>query len=390
SEAAASRVLTLTDGVDENRYQHVLELLVRVRCERGDMRAAMETARLQLQRAEDVGDPRAIATAHASLGMALLLADHVQEAARHYETACEGAAALGDVVLEIHALSDLAGCRHAEGSFATCIDLLTRARELAERISYRRHLAYNLLNEAELRSTLGDPAAGACAAVAVQRSLGLGDPGAAANAVHTWVGSDPHLVVSARVWRRLLDVELTLGRWGYAAEAGVELALAEARTGHASRARRDADDATRRMDPAEQPQVQLRADLARLLAAAGPRVSRTPGQSAALLDGLSDLAGGGGLTEVQRAEIAVERWRATRDEHDREAATELLQAAFAVEPSAVVRSWCLETSTVPTATPPPLPPPVGIARLRTTRHQFDDALSAVEAAATHQGLARSG
>src|SRR5205085_12275600 len=129
-------------------------------------------------------------------------------------------------------LSDLAGCRHATGDFAACIGLLTRARELAESIGYRRHLAYNLSNEAELRRSLGDEAAGACAALAVQRGLDLGDPGAAANAVHTWITSDPYLQRSVPVWRRMLGLELTLGRRAYAAEAAAELAVAEARAGH--------------------------------------------------------------------------------------------------------------------------------------------------------------
>lgn len=386
SEAAARRILALTDGVDEDRYQRVLELLVRVQSERGDMRASTDTARLQLRHAQHAGEPRAIATAHASLGMALLLGDQAEEAAEHYEEARASAAALGDFVLEIHTLSDLAGCRYELRSYADCVELLGRARELAEGIGYRRHLAYNLLNEAELRSTLGDPAAAACAALAVQRSLELGDPGAAANAVHTWVTSDPQLVTSATVWRRLLDLELALGRRGYAAEAAAQLALIEARAGHPGRARHAAEDAALRVEE-EQQQVALRASLARLLADAGPLTKRSVQRSTCLLAGLSALAAEPDLSEVESAEIAVERWRASHDERDRESAATLLQSAFAVEPSALVRAWCAETGTTSSTSAPSLPPAVGIGRLKTTKRQFDQALSAVEDVAAQRSEA---
>ena len=379
SEAAVRRVLDLTDGVDEARHQRGLELLVRVRCERGDTHAATVTARTQLARAQATGDARAIATAHASLGMALLLDNNPEEAARQYEAARAEAAALGDVVLEIHVLSDLAGCCHALGAYTTCVELLARARELADTIGYRRHLAYNLTNEAQLRSTLGDPAAAACAALAVQRSLELGDPGAAANAVHTWITSDPALMASVGIWQRVVGIEVALARRAYAAEAGVELALTEARAGHSRQAVRAARDAVGTVADLDQPRVELRAWLARLLAAAGPRTTRTQHNQKALLDGLSALAAADTLSEVDRAEVAVERWRSTRDEVDREVAG-LLLAAFAVEPSAVVRSWFAETGTRMPPLPPSLPPPVGIGRLRTTRHQLAEALTALEAA----------
>jgi len=381
SEESASRVLALTDGTDESCHQRALELLVRLRAERGELQAATRTARLQVLRAEETGEPGAIGTAHASLGMALLLADHIDEAAQHYTEASRRAAALGDVVLEIHATSDLAGCRHAQGSYAACVELLTHARALAERIGYRRHLAYSLTNEAELRSALGDPAAAACAAVAVQRGLELGDPGAAANALHTWVTSDLRLTSSRSVWNRLLDLELDLGRRGYAAEAGAELALLEARAGQTRRARTEADEALQHIDAAEQPAAELHARLARLLADTGSRRRGDVQSRAALLDGLADLAAGADWSDVERAEIAVERWRVTATEHDRAAAGELVVAALSAAPSARVRAWCAETGTVPPDAPATLPPPVGIGRLATTRRQFEQALSAVESLA---------
>lgn len=382
SEDAATRVLALTDGIDEVRHQRALELLVRVRAERGDMPGAIDTARTQLDRAGRSDEPEVLATGHASLGMALLLAGHVEEATKHYEEAVAQAATLGDVVLEIHATSDLAGCRHAQGQYAACVELLTRARALAERIGYRRHLAYSLINEAELRSALGDQAASACAAVAVQRGLELGDRGAAANALHTWATCDLRLATSESVWRRLLDLERALGRLGYAAEAGAELALAEVRAGSTRRARAHAEEALIHLDPQEQPEAALHARLAIVLVDTGAGRRGGPPHAQALAETLTELAVDDAWGDVERAEIAVERWRVTGREEDRAVASELLRAAFSTTPSAKVRAWCGETGTVPDTRHPLLPPPVGIGRLRTGRRQFYEALSAVESLAS--------
>jgi hypothetical protein len=100
----------------------------------------------------------------------------------------------------------------------------------------------------------------------------------------------------------------------------------------------------------------------------------------ALVDGLSALAADPELVEVERAELAVERWRATQDDADRKAAVDSLRQAFAVEPSSVVRAWFDEIGTDPPAAPLELPLPEGIGRVRTTRAQLDHALSRLEAA----------
>ena len=380
SEAALTQVLELTDGVDETLYQRGSELLVRVRCERGDTAGARTTAQAQLARAVSAGGSRAVATAHASFGMALLYSDLPERAAEHYEAALVEATELGDVVLEIHVLSDLAGCCHGVGDYARCVELLGRARAAADRIGYRRHLAYSLINEAQLRSTLGDPGAAACAALAVQRNLELGDGGGASDAVHAWIMSDPRLMASASNWRRLVAVDVALGRDRFAADRGAQWALVEVRSGHADEALRAAQQAMTRAAGPELPHVHRRCALARLLAAAGRRATRSPSATTALLDGLSALAADPDLVEVERAELAVERWRATRDDGDREAAVDSLRQAFAVEPSSVVRAWFDEIGTEPPAAPLELPLPEGIGRVRTTRAQLDDALSRLETA----------
>jgi class 3 adenylate cyclase len=381
SSAAATQAISLFDGVDEGRRQRACELLVRALCEWGRTLEARASARVQLDRAEATGDSRAIATAHASLGMALLYADLAEEAAVHYEAARRGAASLGDVVLEVHVLSDLAGCCHARGDFATCVDLLAQARAAADRIGYRRHLAFNLTNEAQLRSSLGDTGAAACAALAVVRSLELGDTSTASNALYVWITSDPALMSSVSSWRRLVGVEVALGRRGFVAECGAQYALALARAGQGDGARRAANDATQAALALELPNVVRRTELARVLAAAGPKGSRSRKRVLMLLEGLSRLAADEMADELERAEIAVERWRATGSTGDHEAALGAVQDAFCAEPSAPVQAWLRELGAAPAAAPAQLPPPVGIGRISTTRAQLSVALTQLEAAA---------
>jgi class 3 adenylate cyclase len=380
-ETTVEKVLQLTAGVDEGLHQRASELLIRIRCERGDTLGARSTARTQLSRALSSGDARAIATAHASLGMALLFADLAGEAIVPYEAAREGAAALGDIVMEVHVVSDLAGCYHALRDYTSCVELLATARAAADGIGYRRHLAYNLNNEAELRSTLGDASAAACAAVAMRRSLELGDLSGAADAAHAWVRSVPSLATAVRNWRRIVQIDVALGRSGFAAESGAELALAEARAGHRELALRRADEAFSRARGLELPHVVRRAELARLLAHAGPRGCRSRESLVILLGGLSRMAADGSVSELERAEISVERWRASEASDDRASALSALREVFAIEPSALVRGWFRELGADTPPAPPLLPPPVGIGRTRTTRAQLNAALTQLEEAA---------
>ena len=198
--------------------------------------------------------------------------------------------------------------------------------------------------------------------------------------VHAWIMSDPRLMASASNWRRLVAVDVSLGRDRFAADRGAQWALVEVRSGHADEALRAAQQAKTRAAGPELPHVHRRCALVRLLAAAGRRATRSPSATTALLDGLSALAADPDLVEVERAELAVERWRATRDDGDREAAVDSLRQAFAAEPSSVVRAWFDEIGTEPPAAPLELPLPEGIGRVRTMRAQLDDALSRLETA----------
>jgi hypothetical protein len=280
----------------------------------------------------------------------------------------------GDVVQQVHSLSDLAGCRYELGDYETCLRLLSRARESAEAIGYRRHLAMSLTNEAQLRCGLGDRFATACAAMAVRSSLEHGDLGTAANAVHTWITADPGLSAAARHWERLVSVDNRLGRRGAAAEGLAWQALAEARAGRAARARQVAAAAKEASRELELPWVRRRAALAEVWVAAGHR------DLDAALSRLAHLQSADDLDKLERAELALDRWRLTREESARQQAAEQLQAAFAVEPAAWVQRALQEVAAKPPGEAPSLPPPVGIARAGTTRTQLVEALAGLEAA----------
>lgn len=384
SSVAATETMRLTDGVDEPRHQRAAELLVLALCARGDFRSAIRLAELQLGRAERSGDPAALTTAHAATGAALLLAGEPAKAAVHYEQALSAAVALGDVVAQVHVLSDLAGCAFESGEFATCVRLLAQARESADAIGYRRHLAFNLSNEAQLRVAVGDEHATACAAAAVQRSLGMGDLIAAANALHTWVTARPSTVRDPSWWRRLHAVDVSLGRSSVAAADAADLAVAAARRSNTDDALRWAEEAVRAAQETDQPAVLRRATLARLIAEL--RASRGAGNAARarLLGRLDSLLEEADASEVEHAEIALERWRATRTDVDRKAALARLHRAYATEPSTVVRSWFDDVRALPPARPPALPSPVGISSARTTRAQLGEAFDRLESATLRQ------
>jgi hypothetical protein len=288
------------------------------------------------------------------------------------------------VVRQVHVLSDLAGCAYMTGRQAACVDLLAQARERADTLGYRRHLALNLNNEAQLRAALGDPYATPCAAVAVQRSLELGDLPTAADALHTWLTAKPALARDPGLWRRLVDLDLHLDRSLEAAGERADLAVVLARSGQPDAARAAARDAVRGADwsapGSDAGPVRRRAALARVLADARDPARRAPGARARVLAALDGLAGEPGGDEREAAEIALERWRLSRSDADRTSAVLLAQEAFAAEPSAVVRSWFRLLHQPVPAVPDRLPPPVGIARGRTTRRDLEEALTRVEAA----------
>ena len=380
SESAAVETMRLTDERDEPRHQRAAELLVLVRCARGDLRAGTATAQAQLERAVRSGNLRAVTTAQASLGAALLHAGMPDSAAPHYEQALVGAVALGDVIQQIHVLSDLAGCAFETGRYADSVDLLGRARESADRIGYRRHLAFNLSNEAQLRAALGDPHSATCAAAAMQRSLEMGDLTAAANALHTWVTSEASVSADPNRWRRLRAIDTLLGRRSVAAADAADQALAAARCGRTDNALRVANEAIKEAQETDQAPVLRRAALARLVAELRQTTATDPLTQTALLTELQSLAAAEDLSDVEAAELSLERWRVTGTDPDRGRAADLTLLAFATEPSATVRRWLSELGAPVPAPPTSLPPPVGIGRARSTRKQLDDAFRRLETA----------
>jgi hypothetical protein len=128
------------------------------------------------------------------------------------------------------------------------------------------------------------------------------------------------------------------------------------------------------------PRVLRRAELARLLAACPRKGSRDAGRISALLEALAALGAEEGVDEVDRAELAMERWRLTHAASDREGAVEAVREALEAEPSVGVRAWVVELGEPPPSVAIALPPPIGVGDVRTTRAQLDEALTAVELA----------
>ncbi|MGA8993828.1 MAG: AAA family ATPase [Nocardioidaceae bacterium] len=378
AELAASRVMELVDGVDETRYQRAGELLTLSRSHQGDADGAVRAGRVLVDRAVESADPAAQANALAALAVALVLSGRPEAARERYAAALVAAVESGDVVRQIHVLSDLAGCAYLTGRIEECVELLARARKSAETIGYRRHLALDLNNEAQLRATLGDPYASSCAAVAVQCSLELGDLQTAADALHTWLTTKPSLVADPALWRRLVDIDVHLDRSREAATEWADLAVLLARSGRRDAAR-DAARCGERAAAGPGP-VRRRTVLARLLVVAYGRTPPGPAVRSQVLDQLGRLADAPDLDEREAAEIAVERWRLSRTGADHETAVSLARRAFTNAPSAAVRSlFRMLREPVPDV-PHPLPPPVGIPRSRTTRRDLERSLAGVEAA----------
>ncbi|CUR57671.1 hypothetical protein NOCA1130153 [metagenome] len=374
-EAAARRAMDLTADRDEVAHQRASELLVLVRSEIGDMQGAVVVSRQMLARAVAAEDSLAAITANAALGVALLRSDHPAEAARHYREALRGARARGDVLTQVHVLSDLAGCAFETGAHAECARLLAQARALADGIGYRRHLAFNMSNDAQLRAGLGDPHVAACAAVAVRRSVEMGDLTAAANTLHTWMTATPELIADVDRWGRLARLDRRLGRRFAAATDEAELSVAAARDGRLTLALSAARAAEAEAEELDQPRVRRRARLGGLLASL-----RAGEPTGILLDALDELASDPGADEVEHAEIALERWRTTRAEADRASAVSLAARAFGVQPSAVVREWFEVLGEPVPPPPPPLPAPAGVRPDEAASAQIDDAFALAEQA----------
>ncbi|VXB33135.1 AAA family ATPase [Nocardioides sp. AX2bis] len=377
TEEVAAEVMRLVGTTDEPRYQRAGELLTLARCHRGDLEGALVSGRALVARAASGEDAAVRATASAALAVVLVLSGRPGDAEGHYRAALAAATEAGDVVRQVHVLSDLAGCAYLQGRQEACVELMTQARGRAETIGYQRHLALSLNNEAQLRVALGDRYGPACASASVQRSLELGDLAQAADALQSWLGATPALKADAGLWGRLVQVDLRLGRSLEAAAGRAELAVVLARSGRYAAARRAATEADGD-DPAHNPDdVRRRAALARLLADAGDGAG---GDGDHVRTGLDLLADDPDLEPRERAEIALEQWRLTRTPGSRAAAAASVGEAYAAEPSAVVRSWLrLLREPVPAATDR-LPPPVGITRVRSGRRELEQAFADVEAA----------
>lgn len=379
TEEVAGRAMALADGLDEPMYQRAGELVTLSRCQQGNLDGAVQAGRALVSRAARTEDRSAQANALAALAVALVHSGQPEAAAQHYEDALVAAVGAGDLVRQVHILSDLAGCAYMTGRPAACVDLLGQAREIADAIGYLRHLALNLNNEAQLRASLGDAYATSCAALAVDRSLELGDLATAADALHTWLTAKPSLAADPALWRRLVDVNIQLERSLEAAAECADLAVVLARSGERDAVGAAARQAEQLASGSEAPAVHRRIAFAMVLAEAHAAPRRSAGAKAHLLARLDQLVAGAELEPLEAAEFAVARWRMSRSETDRKAAVELAHEALAAEPSQVVRSWFRALREPVPAVGEPLPPPVGTFRRRTTRRELEEAMARIEA-----------
>ena len=379
-ETESRHVMESRGTENEIGRQRAAELLVRSLCQRGQLEEAVELAHLQLDRARQSDDRESVTTASASLGAALYLCGEPSSAATHYEVARAGAAASGDVVHEIHVLSDLAGCAYAVGDHARCLELLTAARQRADRIGYRRHLVVSLNNEAQLRAALGDRFAAACAAAAFQAALAMGDLASAADILDTWTSSSAALAANPDLWRRLAAVDAQLHRDFETAECNANLAVAAARSGDLDTARRAGREAVTHPAATKDGALARRVGMAQLIVRAKSLKAGQVKKRLDVVESLDAMTQAEDVTEVERAELSLERWRMSQDDDDRASAVADLQLALAVEPSAVVRSWFTQIGADLPLLPEPLPPPVGIGRAETTYEELDAALTRLEMA----------
>ncbi len=348
TQQAGRELMQLTDGTDELRHQRAAELVVLATAASGEGEAAVEDAEAFVVRAERSADLRAVATARAALGAALLMSGRPEEAEPHYRAALRAARDAGEVVTQVHVLSDLAGCAYERDDPDECVRLLGEARTLADGIGYRRHLVVSLTNEALLRAAVGDAYAAGCAEVAVERSLDVGDLATAASALEAWLSAEPALAADPQWWHRLVDLDRRLGR--PETDHLAERAVAAARRGAVADVRAAAEEAT-----PDEPVI------ARRLALAQGLVSSTDEERLAALARLESETREAEVADARElAEVAVERWRLTRSAASRDAARGPLDEAFAEEPTRLLRSWYDELGLAPPEAQAPLPPPVGI------------------------------
>jgi hypothetical protein len=238
-------------------------------------------------------------------------------------------------------------------------------------------LAFNLTNEASLRTALSDPFASTCQLFAFERSMELGDLPTAAHSLQFWVLSDPELAVPDTLVR-LARVCQRIGRVHVAAQIGAHLALAAAKAHvekiYAHLVRELVGDNPDVHGPATARRIKL----AEVLAKANELKHKALPVS--LLAALTKLGSEQDATDVERGEIAMELWRLSPTESARSAALQHVGQAFDAEPSTAVRRWLDELEAEVPAIGVTLPPPVGIGEKIATPAQALEALAELESA----------
>ena len=379
AESDAHAVIHHAGGNVKALQQRASELLVLSLCERGDAASATTIAREQVEAAQHSGSDIGMMIANASLGAALFTNQEFAEAELYYQVARNKAEYVDDAVHEIHILSDLGGCALELGDYETCLHRLAQARRRAEEIGYRRHLALSLTNEASVRIALGDPFGAACHKFAFERSMELGDLPTAAHCLQFWFLSDAELSADPSLFARLAEVSRHIGREQVTAQLGAQFALAAAKSNRWDEYAKQLAESVGSDPSAHGPDVARRVALAQIVHEA----SRLQGDStelSQLVHQLGQLGEAPDVSEVERADLAVEQWRLSPTAQSKQEALESVRAAFDVEPSAIVKGWISELDAGPAPDRPPLPPPAGIGDAVVTTAQALSALEQLERA----------
>ena len=189
------------------------ELLSRALVEVGRFDEAAEVAQMAIE-GVDADDHDTMARAIGAYGTVQIHRFDLEGAVATLERAVDEAEAGVDLIRRIHLQSDLAMACAMSGDIAASLEALFSAREIAQRIGYRRHIALSVSNEAETRLSLDDRDAVTTLSLrALTDAQALGDIGLACDNLLR-LGANPALSTSDRlaILERAMGLEASLGR----------------------------------------------------------------------------------------------------------------------------------------------------------------------------------
>ena len=174
-----------------------------MRCSRPAASTRRSAWREAIIEAVDPGDHDTLARAIGAYGTVQIAMYDLSGATETLGRAVSEAQQGEDRVRLVHLKSDLAAAHAMSDDVASSLDAMFSAREIAEGIGYRRHLALSVSNEAETRLSLGDgPAVTTLSLQGLQAAVALGDVGLACDNLLR-LSANPGLTTTDR--RAILD-----------------------------------------------------------------------------------------------------------------------------------------------------------------------------------------